>query len=408
MKQSITLIFLFIFTLSKAQPCIPNTTSLLFRSTVPSPNDKVSFTTNNGLAISDSLTVEAWIRASSWVPGAGYGSIFCKHSWASTEQGYVLRAGGTGEVSLNIAGDSAGVPTSWKELISPTVLTLNTWYHVAGTFDGDSLKIYVNGNEVASKFFYGKIMPATIYPPAIGALSDPVGGRYWKGNIDEVRVWSRALSQAEIIANMNHHLDTAGQIGLAGYWRLNENTGTLTHDLSSNNNNGMLSSSLMWSQQVPFGGGPSIPTISYNANLLTCDSPAVAYQWFFYSNPIPNQTLQTYQPTQPGLYYVQVTDANGCTAMSDPFGIVSVSEVFPNENISLSYEIEESVISFSANSPSIINEIAITDLSGRVIINEKCNSSNIKFVINKPAQGLYLININSSLGRFTRKFWTAN
>ena len=60
---------------------------------------------------------------------------------------------------------------------------------------------------------------------------------------------------------------------------------------------------------------PATPTISQNVNTLT-SSTATSYQWFLNGNIIPGATNQSYNSTQDGLYTVQVTNANGCTATS--------------------------------------------------------------------------------------------
>src|SRR6185436_9087462 len=162
--------------------------------------------------------------------------IVCKHGWSSGEGGFVLRCGGQGELSWNIAGiDVNQIPVNWIELVSPTnALTSNTWMHVAGTFDGTELKCYVNGILQGTVPFAGTIAPSTAYPLAIGRLADPVYGpdRYFAGNIDEVRVWNRALTQTEIQTSMNNHIDPSGATGLVSYWRMNEGTNTTLYDVA--------------------------------------------------------------------------------------------------------------------------------------------------------------------------------
>ncbi len=411
MKQLFTLILTLIFINSNAQTCVSNTSSLNFNGT----SNKVTFTTDNGLIITDSITVEAWINASAWASIPAGGSIFCKHSWANGEQGYVLRAGGNGILSWNIAGDSLsmGLPTSWKTLESSGGMTINSWYHVAGTFDGTMMKIYINGVLSGTKSFIGGIIASTAYPPAIGIISDLANGpgRFWTGKLDEVRVWHRALSQSEIQDKMNNHLDTSTQQNaLAGYWRFNENTGTLTHDLSGNNNNGTINSSLQWSTIVPFTNGPPKPTIAYAAPLLTCINTAYAYQWFLYNNPIlVNGTQQTYTATQTAVYYVQAFDSLGCSTMSDPFPVIitGINEL-SGDGITCKYEYNQSSVSVMVNASVIINEIVLTDLTGRKVIAEKFHSENALLSFSKPPKGIYLINIYSNNGKHVEKAWFGN
>ena len=82
----------------------------------------------------------------------------------------------------------------------PPALTANTWTHLTATYDGTALRIYVNGVQSAQLLAVGSITTST------GALK--IGGNsIWpedfQGLIDEVRIYSRALSQAEIQADMN-------------------------------------------------------------------------------------------------------------------------------------------------------------------------------------------------------------
>jgi hypothetical protein len=57
--------------------------------------------------------------------------------------------------------------------------------------------------------------------------------------MDEVRIWNKARTQAEIQADMNHPL-TGSEMGLVGYWQFNENTGNTVTDLAGNDNNGTI------------------------------------------------------------------------------------------------------------------------------------------------------------------------
>ena len=78
-------------------------------------------------------------------------------------------------------------------------LANNTWTHLATTYDGATLRLYVNGVQVASKAQTGSLATSAS-PLTIGG--DPLDGQYFKGRIDEVRVYRAALSQSEIQADM--------------------------------------------------------------------------------------------------------------------------------------------------------------------------------------------------------------
>jgi hypothetical protein len=93
---------------------------------------------------------------------------------------------------VRVGGEDVGVTD-----VSP--LPLNAWTHLATTYDGATLRLYVNGMEVGSQTGGGSIQVST------GRLrigGHAVWGEWFAGRIDEVRIYNRALSPAEIQANM--------------------------------------------------------------------------------------------------------------------------------------------------------------------------------------------------------------
>lgn len=124
------------------------------------------------------------------------------------------------------------------------VLTLNTWNHVAATFNSGVINFYVNGASVGTfTVATTTLQTNTVRPLTIG--EDYIQGpsaEYFNGRIDEVRIWNRTLSQNEIAANMNECL-SGNENGLSLYYRMNEGTGTNLTDLTGNLNNGALMTS---------------------------------------------------------------------------------------------------------------------------------------------------------------------
>ena len=82
---------------------------------------------------------------------------------------------------------------------------LNAWAYLATTYDGTTLRIFVNGVEASNKVIGGNIIAST------GALR--IGGdsiwRFYSGLIDEIRIYNRALSAAEIQTDMNSPVGAA-------------------------------------------------------------------------------------------------------------------------------------------------------------------------------------------------------
>ena len=79
-------------------------------------------------------------------------------------------------------------------------LPLNAWSHLAATYDGATVRLFVNGRQVRTSAI-GGTLPASANPLRIGGNS--LWGEYFAGTIDEVRVYNRALGAAEISADMN-------------------------------------------------------------------------------------------------------------------------------------------------------------------------------------------------------------
>lgn len=191
--------------------------------------------TNSASLNSDYITLEAWIKADSWATNIWENVIISKDGWATGSEGYTLRAGANGSLSFNIG--SAG---NWVEVVSTPLMATGQWYHVAGTYDGLNLRIYINGEEVNSTAHTGVIAQGT-YDLNIGRIAYTVGGnRYFDGALDEVRVWSAALTQTSIQDYMCKKVTAAHPqyASLGGYWKFD--AAGLATDSSPNGNNGTI------------------------------------------------------------------------------------------------------------------------------------------------------------------------
>jgi hypothetical protein len=83
-------------------------------------------------------------------------------------------------------------------LLGPSALALNAWSHLAMTWDGATVRLYVNGSQVSTAAVTGTAFAST-GPLRIGGNN--VWSEWFEGVIDDVRVYSRALSAAEIVAD---------------------------------------------------------------------------------------------------------------------------------------------------------------------------------------------------------------
>lgn len=91
--------------------------------------------------------------------------------------------------------------TTYPAANAPSKVTLNTWTHIACTFDGTNINLYVNGVLQTTTNAPGTIVEGTSGSLFLGA--DGTGDYAYKGRLDDVRLYNRALSAAEISIAMN-------------------------------------------------------------------------------------------------------------------------------------------------------------------------------------------------------------
>lgn len=154
-------------------------------------NDRVNVSDSGSLDLTTGMTVEAWVRPTSIA------------SWRT-----VLLKERTGGLSYALyCSNDGGVPAAWayaggaeRDATATLGLPTGTWSHLATTYDGANLRLYLNGSQIASRSVIGSIAVST-RPLRIGG--NAIWSEWFAGQIDEVRVYNRALSAAEIGADMN-------------------------------------------------------------------------------------------------------------------------------------------------------------------------------------------------------------
>ena len=199
-------------------------------------NDAVAIGDDNSLHISTTITLEAWVYATK---NSGVQNVISKSSNA-VNNGYIFPRTDDGWANvvayLHIAG-------GWRTL-SAAYPSLNAWHHLAVTYDGATVKLYIDGALSNSLPITGAITTNT-NPLALGNQTGYA--EYFGGYADELRVWNVARTQAQIQASKNVELDPAVQTGLVSYYTLDQgiasgsNTGLTTVIDQKGNNNGTLS-----------------------------------------------------------------------------------------------------------------------------------------------------------------------
>jgi Concanavalin A-like lectin/glucanases superfamily len=152
-------------------------------------NSRVTVPDSASLHLTTGMTLEAWV----------YPTVLSS-AWRD-----VIEKGNDNYYLMATARFAAGVPATcgtWAEppVYGTSVLLVNVWSHLASTYDGATLRLYVNGVQVASKSVSGSIAVTT---DALTFGSDPFYGQYLSGRIDDIRIYNRPLTAAKIQADMN-------------------------------------------------------------------------------------------------------------------------------------------------------------------------------------------------------------
>ncbi len=161
----------------------------------------------SSFAVGSTWTMEAWVKLAS-VPTTGTRCIAGNFRSDFNSAGIELVNGTFRTIFRNRQTvDSGIVPEAGR------------WYHVAGSADGTTVRIYVDGELKASAPQGGDASPNTSTFSLGGDVS--TAGTTLPGDIDELRVWSRALTNAEV-SHRYAHLLGGRESGLALNWRLDD------------------------------------------------------------------------------------------------------------------------------------------------------------------------------------------
>lgn len=172
-------------------------------------DDYIRIPGHNSLDIASAITLEGWIYATK---NTGIQNVLAKSS-NSPNTGYIFPRTDDGWANIAFYLHIG----SWR-LLSAPFPSLNAWHHVAATYDGSQMRIYINGNLAASRAQTGAI---TVNANALTLGNQPGYPEYFGGSADELRVWNVARTQPEIQQSMNRELDPTMQTGLVSYYNFN-------------------------------------------------------------------------------------------------------------------------------------------------------------------------------------------
>ncbi|OQX25389.1 MAG: hypothetical protein BWK80_15880, partial [Desulfobacteraceae bacterium IS3] len=203
-------------------------------------NQYVQVPNASSLITNSNITIMGWV----------YPRTVCPPDWSDTDAIIGFRNDSNADFyiyqtpSTNIEArfrNSSG--TTYTITTTTDVLTVNQWQHLAMTYNGSTLRLYLNGTEIGNTSASGVITNGTV-PFGIGTIFS--GADYLNGKLDEVRIWNTARSQTDIQNNMHNTLNPSSEANLVAYYRFDQAGGATLTDYTAGNYHGTLVNSPTW------------------------------------------------------------------------------------------------------------------------------------------------------------------
>ncbi len=287
----------------------------------------------------DALTIEYWVNPS---VDQRRTTILDKNGGSATTNGKYLSGFSSSYSSPNnmiffgvtVVDTYAEGGTAFQQVYSnpASVIPTGSWSHVVGTYrSGDGLKLYINGTLAASLEVSGNIVASADEPLLIG-YSSPVGGtanRYFIGRLDEVRIYTTALSAAQVFQDFIDQKDgLSNSVTIAPQ----ETSSGQTWQCQVTPNDGWQDGTTKLSNQLSIVSGNTRPridwyspankqlqahvgdSIAFNETTTDPDGSPLSYSWTLDS--IQQATTQNwvYTPTSASPHTVRVTASDGTSS----------------------------------------------------------------------------------------------
>ena len=196
----------------------------------------INFPNTASIAFPNIFTMEAWVKQEHQQTA----KIIQKGDWDGFSLGVDLYHGWMTS-ACNAAMEATNVMWGKGQPV------LNKWYHLAATFDGRTLKLYVDGVLVNSGTLTGGLH---VNGRTINIGSDNGNQKFFKGDLDNVSMWTVALSAADIVKTIDNGI-TGSESGLVGCWKFNEGSGATVRNSAPAVHDGALTGS--FSSDIAYG-----------------------------------------------------------------------------------------------------------------------------------------------------------
>lgn len=211
-KKIILIYFLFSLTIGNLYSQYDNNYSATFNGF----NSYVAVPNSSGLSPTGGITLEAWVNPSQLGPGTM--GVIGKNYQTS----YFIGIQVSGRIVFYPKGGA-----SFRSRVTG-VIPVNQWTHIAGTYNGTSTAIYING--ILDTITYANTGPVTTNSDSLFIGADRVGtttSLFFRGKLDNVRIWGDAKGLSQINRNMFTPLEiiypTGEYTNLRASFQLNSN-----------------------------------------------------------------------------------------------------------------------------------------------------------------------------------------
>jgi hypothetical protein len=235
-------------------------------------DDWVTVADASSLDLTGGMTLEAWVKPA---VTKNWPTVIEKER--APDLSYALYANSDADLG-NRPSMHVWIDGRDRNVRGDSTLPIGTWSHLAATYDGSAIRLYVNGVQIASQAQVGAVTTSTA-PLRIGGNS-VWPNEFFKGVIDEVRVYNRALDAAAINADMVAAIGGGSTAatpppvppsGLVAAFSFNEGTGAAVGDVYGLGNAGAISGA-SWSFTGKFGGALSFDGVDDWVTVADADS----------------------------------------------------------------------------------------------------------------------------------------
>jgi len=189
-------------------------------------------------------SVEFWVNVDDWGSGTGGSYLF-----SGTNGG--INSTGPDRINLGVHPAHGYFPGEllfgiynggWYFVHSNLSIDDSEYHHIVGTWGSQGLKLFVDGSLAGSLNYTGGVpFISNTFVGTSAWMNTNVDGRF-----DEFRFWDYQLDLFAVQEYMQCSPPFT-EPGLLGYWDIEEGTGTITHDQTTNNNHATLVNGIQWS-----------------------------------------------------------------------------------------------------------------------------------------------------------------